>query len=49
VVKVLGGSIEKELPDFYNSLQRASIVPKKQMYAQIITSSLPLVLEDLPV
>lgn len=41
VKKVLGGSIEKGTSQIlYSVAKKASIVPKKQMYAQIITSSL---------
>ncbi|MEZ7498605.1 chloride channel protein [Flavobacterium sp. Arc3] len=41
VKRVLGGSIEKGTSQIlYAVAKKASIVPKKQMYAQIITSSL---------
>jgi CIC family chloride channel protein len=41
VKKVLGGTIEKGTSQFlYAVAKKASIIPKKQMYAQIITSSL---------
>lgn len=41
VKKVLGGTIEKGTSQIlYAVAKRASIIPKKQMYAQIITSSL---------
>lgn len=41
VKKVLGGSIEKGTSQIlYAVAKKASIIPKKQMYAQIITSSL---------
>ncbi len=41
VKKVLGGTIEKGTSQIlYLVARKASIVPKKQMYAQIITSSL---------
>ena len=39
--KILGGTIEKGTSQIlYAVAQKASIIPKKQMYAQIITSSL---------
>jgi CIC family chloride channel protein len=41
VKKVLGGTIEKGTSQIlYTVAKKASIIPKKQMYAQIITSSL---------
>jgi|TARA_R110002126_G_scaffold7508_19_gene36835 CIC family chloride channel protein len=41
VKRVLGGSIEKGTPQIlYAVAKKASIIPKKQMYAQIFTSSL---------
>ncbi|SEG45293.1 chloride channel protein [Flavobacterium urumqiense] len=41
IKKVLGGTIEKGTSQIlYNVAKKASIIPKKQMYAQIITSSL---------
>ena len=41
VKKVLGGSIEKGTSQIlYGVAKKASIIPKKQMYAQIFTSSL---------
>ena len=41
VKKVLGGTIEKGTSQIlYAVAKKASIIPKKQMYAQIITSSL---------
>lgn len=41
VKRVLGGSIEKGTSQIlYAVAQKASIIPKKQMYAQIVTSSL---------
>ncbi|EIA07178.1 chloride channel protein [Flavobacterium frigoris] len=41
VKRVLGGSIEKGTSQIlYGVAKKASIIPKKQMYAQIITSSL---------
>ncbi|RTY89816.1 chloride channel protein [Flavobacterium sp. GT3R68] len=41
VKRVLGGTIEKGTSQIlYAVAQKASIIPKKQMYAQIITSSL---------
>ena len=41
VKKILGGSIEKGTSQIlYAVAKKASIIPKKQMYAQIITSSL---------
>jgi len=41
VKKILGGSIEKGTSQIlYAVAKKASIIPKKQMYAQIVTSSL---------
>ncbi len=41
VKKVLGGTIEKGTSQIlYSVAKKASIIPKKQMYAQIVTSSL---------
>jgi CIC family chloride channel protein len=41
IKKLLGGSIEKGTSQIlYAVAQKASIIPKKQMYAQIVTSSL---------
>ncbi|WP_413998619.1 chloride channel protein [Flavobacterium sp. W1B] len=41
IKKVLGGTIEKGTSQIlYGVAKKASIIPKKQMYAQIITSSL---------
>jgi CIC family chloride channel protein len=41
VKKVLGGTIEKGTSQIlYTVAKKASIIPKKQMYAQIVTSSL---------
>lgn len=41
VKKLLGGSIEKGTSQIlYGVAKKASIIPKKQMYAQIVTSSL---------
>lgn len=41
VKKVLGGSIEKGTSQIlYGVAKKASIIPRKQMYAQIVTSSL---------
>jgi CIC family chloride channel protein len=50
VKRVLGGSIDKGTSQIlYSVAKKASIVPKKQMYAQIITSLLTVGLEDLQV
>jgi CIC family chloride channel protein len=41
IKKLLGGSIEKGTPQIlYSVAKKASIIPKKQMYAHIMTSSL---------